>query len=82
MNLDQNSIKRLVSLNDKQLRQVLQKLAADYGVDLSAFPLGEQELARIRSVLSVANPQDIQQFLNQFPDIQSRLRAGEQPKGE
>ena len=80
MNLDQNSIKRLVSLNDKQFRQVLQKLAADYGVDLSAIPLGEQDLARIRSVLAAANPQEIQQLLNRFPDIQSRMHAGEPPK--
>ena len=74
VNLDPNSIQRLLALNDNQLRKVLRQLAADYGVDLSAFPLGEQELARLRSILAVASPQEIQQLLNQLPDVQSRLR--------
>lgn len=77
MNLDQNSLQRLLSLNDAQLRRVLKGLAADYGVDLSAFPLGDADLARLRSVLAAASPQDVEQFLNQFSNLQGRPRPKE-----
>ena len=74
MNLDQNSVRKLLALNDTQLRMVLRKLAADYGVDLSDFPLGADELAQIRGLLSVADPQQIEQMLARFPQVKERMQ--------
>ena len=74
MNLDQNSVRKLLALNDTQFRMVLRKLVADYGVDLSEFPLGADELAQIRSLLSVADPQQIEQMLAQFPQVKERMQ--------
>ena len=66
MNLDQNSIQRLLSLNDAQLRLVLKKLAAENGIDLSGFSLGAAELAQLRTMLSMATPEQVQQLLTRF----------------
>ena len=77
MNLDESSVKRLLALNDAQLRMVLRRLAADYGVDLSGFSLGAQELAQLRSILSVANSQQIEQLLTQFPQVKERMQTDE-----
>ena len=74
VNLDQNSVKKLLALNDAQLRMVLRRLAADYGVDLSGFPLGAEDLARIRGVLSMADPQQVEQLLAQFPRVKEQMQ--------
>lgn len=73
--LDQNSIQRLLALNDMQLRMVLRKLAADYGVDLSGFALSHEELEQLRAMLSVATPEQIEQFMQELPHIQDRMKS-------
>ena len=75
MTLDQNSIQRLLALNDTQLRMVLRKLAADYGVDLSGFALSHEELAQLRAMLSVATPEQVEQFMQELPHIQDRMKS-------
>ena len=66
MQLDRNSLDRLLRLNDDQLRGVLGKLLVEYGVDVSRVPLGQMDMTALRSVLSAATDEDISRFMQMF----------------
>ena len=63
MQLDRRSLDRLLKLNDEQLRGVLGKLLAEYGVDVSRVPLQQMDMTALRGVLSAATDEDISRFL-------------------
>lgn len=63
MQLDQKSLDRLLKLNDDQLRGVLGKLLAEYGVDVSRVPLKQMDMTALRAVLSAATDEDISRFV-------------------
>lgn len=63
MQLDQKSLDRLLKLNDDQLRGVLGKLLAEYGVDVSRVPLQQMDMTALRAVLSAATDEDIARFV-------------------
>lgn len=64
MQLDRNQLNRLLRLSDDQLRAVLGKLLAEYGLDAAAFPLASMDMSRLRAVLQSASDEDIARFLN------------------
>ena len=66
MQLDKKSLDRLLKLNDDQLRGVLGKLLAEYGVDVSRVPLQQMDMTALRAVLSAATDEDITRFLQSF----------------
>ena len=66
MQLDRKSLDRLLRLNDEQLRGVLGKLLAEYGVDVSRVPLAQMDMKALRAVLSAATDEDIARFLQGF----------------
>jgi hypothetical protein len=63
MQLDRKSLDRLLRLNDEQLRGVLGKLLAEYGVDVSRVPLQQMDMTALRAVLSSATDEDVSRFL-------------------
>ena len=63
MQLDRKSLDRLLRLNDEQLRGVLGKLLAEYGVDVSRVPLGQMDMTALRTVLAAATEEDIARLL-------------------
>ena len=66
MQLDRNSLDRLLRLNDDQLRGVLGKLLIEYGVDVSRVPLQQMDMKALRAVLAAATDEDITRFLQSF----------------
>ena len=66
MQLDKKSLDRLLRLNDDQLRAVLGKLLAEYGVDVSRVPLQQMDMTALRAVLSAATDEDITRFMQMF----------------
>ncbi len=66
MQLDKKSLDRLLRLNDDQLRGVLGKLLAEYGVDVSRVPLASLDIGALRSILQAATDEDIARFLHMF----------------
>lgn len=66
MPLDKKQIDRLLRLNDDQLRAVLEKLLASYGVDVSRVPLASLDIGALRGLLQNASEQDIERFLQMF----------------
>jgi hypothetical protein len=63
MQLDRKSLDRLLRLNDEQLRGVLGKLLAEYGVDVSRVPLAQMDMTALRAVLAAATEEDIARLL-------------------
>ncbi len=59
MNLDRNALNKLLSLNDKQLESVIEKLASDSGISLGDFNITPNDISSIRKALSGANDEDI-----------------------
>ncbi len=66
MPIDKKQIDRLLRLNDDQLREVLSKLLASYGVDVSRVPLATLDIGALRGLLQNASEQDIERFLQMF----------------
>ena len=61
MILDRNALNRLLSLNDKQLKAVLERLAAESGLDLSELNVSPDDIASVRSALSGATDRDLEE---------------------
>lgn len=61
MILDRNALNRLLSLNDKQLKAVLERLASESGLDLSALNVSPDDIASVRSALSGATDRDLEE---------------------
>ena len=66
MQLDKKGLDRLLGLNDDQLRMVLGKLLAEYGVDVSRVPLAHMDMTALRSILAMATDEDITRLLQSF----------------
>ncbi len=63
MQLDKKSLDRLLRLNDDQLRLVLGRLLAEYGVDTTRIPLQNMDMTALRAILGAATDADITRFL-------------------
>ena len=67
MQLDRQTMEKLLSLSDRQLSAVLDKLGREYGLDLSAFQIRPGDLDGVRRTIRNMSDADL-------------LRLGEQLK--
>ncbi len=56
----------MLRLNDDQLREVLKRLLASYGVDVSRVPIDQLDISALRGLLQNAADEDIDRFLQLF----------------
>lgn len=66
MQIDRNALEKLLSLNDRQLKLVINKLAADSGIDLSGFNIDTKDIRSIREGLSSATDSDIERVARMY----------------
>ena len=59
MQLDRNTLERLLSLSDRQLSAVIEKLGNEYGIDLSSFQLQPGDLDGIRATIRTMSDEDL-----------------------
>ena len=74
MILDRNALNRLLSLNDGQLKMVMERLAAESGLDLSALNISPDDISSVRSALSGATDRDLEKVAEQL--AKSRKKEG------
>ena len=74
MKLDQNAVRRLLSLNDAQLRAVITTLAGENGIDLSGFSIRPDDIAGVRRALSMATDEDISRAAEQIEQLRRQKR--------
>jgi hypothetical protein len=66
MNFDKKSLKKLITLSDEELINVLRDIAKEAGVDDKNLNIGKSEVSKIRTFLSLASEDDIARLLTQF----------------
>ncbi len=69
MQLDRKSLNRLLSLSDSQLQAVIDKLAAEYGLDLGRFQVRPGDMESLRR--AIANASDVE-----LTELARQLRGG------
>ena len=66
MQIDRNALEKLLSLNDRQLKYMINKLAAENGIDLSGFNIDSKDIRSIREGLSSATDSDIERVAQMY----------------
>ncbi len=69
MEFDRSALSRLLSLNDSQLKYLVNKFARDYGLDLSSYNVTEGDISSVRRALE--NISD-----DQLRDLGQKLSGG------
>ena len=69
MKLDQNAVRRLLALNDTQLRVLITRLAGENGIDLAGFTIRPDDIASVRRALEMATDEDINQAARQIEEM-------------
>lgn len=76
MQIDRQSLDRLLSLNDKQLGRVIEKLASDNGIDISSLNIDMRNIAAIRGALSSATDEDIARLAKEIESFRQNGGGG------
>ena len=66
MQIDRNALEGLLSLNDKQLLTVINRLATESGIDPSQFNVDVSSVASIRKAISGASDDELKRIVEQF----------------
>ena len=66
MEINRDSINRLLSLNDRQLKSIIQNLARESGIDPSQFNIDTGSISSIRQALSGASDDDLRRVAEQY----------------
>ena len=69
MQFDKQALDRLLSMNDRQLSYMINKVAAENGIDLSSFNMDPKDIASVRHALSGATDADIKRVAEQYEDF-------------
>jgi len=72
MQIDKNALNQMLSLNDKQLSRIIQKLANDAGLDLSAFNISDNDIQSLRKALANATEEDIATAISQMENFKKK----------
>lgn len=69
MEFDRNALSRLLSLNDTQLKFLVNRFASEYGLDLASYNVTEGDIKSVRRAL--ANLSD-----EQLRDLGGKISGG------
>lgn len=73
MKLDRRALDRLLQMNDAQLRAFVDKLASEYGLDLSTLSVREGDMEGLRRALRMASDE---QLLDLTRNLRGRRQDG------
>lgn len=74
MEIKRENIDKLLSLNDWQLKMIIQKLASESGIDPSQFNIDTNSIESIRRALSSASDEELKQIAEQYEQKQRKNR--------
>ena len=75
MQINKNALNGLLSLNDKQLMSIINRLAADSGIDPAQFNIDPKDVASVRTAPSSATEDDLQSIVKQY-EANKKARGG------
>lgn len=68
MQFDKKSLNRLLALSDRQLQVFVEKLATEYGLDLSHFQIKEGDIQSLRKAIQNASDEDLLELGRQLKE--------------
>lgn len=66
MEINREAIDKLLTLNDRQLKMIIQNLARESGIDPSQFNIDPQSIESIRKALGSASDEDLKSIAEQY----------------
>lgn len=66
MEIKRENIDKLLSLNDWQLKMIIQKIAAESGIDPAQFNIDTNSIDSIRKALTNATDEELRQVAEQY----------------
>ena len=66
MQINRENLEKLLSLNDRQLKMIVQRLAAQSGIDTKALNIDTGSIESIRRALSSATDADLTRIAEQY----------------
>ena len=66
MKLDRNALKRLLLLSDTQLKFIIERLAAEAGVDISGMDLSPSALGELRRAVDSASDEELEKLAGEL----------------
>ena len=74
MQINRDNLNKLLSLNDRQLKAMITKIAAQGGIDPAQFNIDPSSIQSIRQVLGSATDEDIARIAEQYENGKLRKR--------
>lgn len=72
MQIDRESLNKLLSMNDRQLSMIINKIAAESGIDPATLNMNTKDINSIRNALSSATDEDLRRLTEQFGDLKGK----------
>lgn len=66
MQIDREALEKLLSMNDRQLKTIINRLAADSGIDPAQFNIDPASIESIRRALRSATDEDLKRVAEQY----------------
>ena len=75
MQIDREALEKLLTLNDRQLKMVIGKLAADSGIDPASLNIDPKNIESIRRARSSATDADLERIAQAYEQNQKNKRG-------
>ncbi len=72
MQIDREALDKLLTLNDRQLKMIIQRLAAQSGIDPAQFNMDPKSIDSIRYALQNASDEDLKRVAEQYEANQKK----------
>jgi hypothetical protein len=74
MQIDERMLKRLLAMNDEQLGQMIQKIAAETGIDPAQLGINPQSIESVRSALGSIGDEELEGINRLYEDYRRNKR--------
>ncbi len=75
MQLDRDALEKVLQLNDRQLSSLINRLAAESGIDPAEFNIDPTSIESIRSALRSATDDDLRRITEQYEANKNQKRG-------
>ena len=75
MQIDERMLKRLLAMNDEQLGQMIQKIAAESGIDPAQLGINPQSIESVRSALGSIGEDELEGINRLYEDYRRGKRG-------
>ncbi len=72
MQIDRESLNKLLSMNDRQLSMIINKIAIESGIDPSVLNMNPKDINSIRNALSSATDEDLRRLTEQYGELKGK----------